>query len=255
MKSDQLMGHVNRITTANILSVLLSAVLALSLTGCSDAIGASLRSQLRELAQQQGFEVQGLELVRREPAQAVAGDSRHQIKRLLSGYNYVVIDNDAGGIKKVIILARGTRHTMYPDQSVISAATMPGEHIIPARRSGAHQLVAATLVGPGQTPKSVSLMVDTGATTVVLPQSMIGQLGFADEALRDGWTQTANGRVRAKTGTLQSVAVGSATARNVTVTFLEDNRLNGSMLLGMSFLQRFRMTIDDANNRIILTSE
>ena len=70
-----------------------------------------------------------------------------------------------------------------------------------------------------------------------------------------GWAQTANGRVRAKTGTLHSVAVGNATARDVTVTFLEDKRLNGSRLLGMSFLQRFRMTIDDANSRIILTSE
>ena len=98
-------------------------------------------------------------------------------------------------------------------------------------------------------------MVDTGASTVVLPKSMIGQLGFAVDELRDGWTQTANGRVRVKTGTLRSVAVGSAMAQDVTVTFLEDKRLNGARLLGMSFLQRFRMTIDDANNRIILTSE
>ena len=98
-------------------------------------------------------------------------------------------------------------------------------------------------------------MVDTGASTVVLPQSMIGRLGFAVGELRDGWTQTANGRVRAKVGKLQSIAVGTAMAQDVTVTFLEDNRLNGAKLLGMSFLQRFRITIDDANRRIILVSE
>ena len=190
-----------------------------------------------------------------EPGQAVAGDLRHQLKRMLSGYNYVVIDNDAGGIEKVIILARGTGHAVYPDQSVIHTVTAPGEHIISARRRGAHQLVNAVLVGPGQASQQVSLMVDTGASTVVLPKSMIGQLGFTVDELRDGWTQTANGRVRTKVGTLHSVAVGSATAQDVTVTFLDDSRLNGSRLLGMSFLQRFRMTIDDANNRIILVSE
>jgi aspartyl protease family protein len=223
--------------------------------GCSEAGAARLRDQLHELAQRQGFEIQGLELVAREPAREVAGDLRHRIKRLLTGYNYVVVDNDAGGIGKLIILARGTGDTVYPAPSVINSVTLPGEHFIPARRRGAHQLVEAVLVGPAQAPLTVSLMVDTGASTVVLPKSMIGQLGFAVDELRDGWKQTANGRVRTKVGTLRSVDVGTATAQDVTVTFLEDKRLNGTRLLGMSFLQRFRMTIDDANNRIILTSE
>jgi aspartyl protease family protein len=235
--------------------VMLFVLLCLAVGGCSNASAASLRDQLRELAQSEGFEIRGLGLVTREPGQAVRGDLRHRIKRLLSGYNYVVLDNDAGDIEKVIILARGTGNTVYPELSVINTVTVPGEHIIPARRRGSHQLVEAVLVGPGQVPQSVSLLVDTGASTVVLPMSMAAQMGFAIGDLRDGWTQTANGRVRAKTGVLQSVAVGSAAAQDVTVTFLDDNRLNGARLLGMSFLQRFRMTIDDANSRIILTSE
>jgi len=98
-------------------------------------------------------------------------------------------------------------------------------------------------------------MVDTGASTVVLPKSMIGRLGFTQGELREGWTQTANGRVRTRMGTLRSVDVGSASAQGVTVTFLVNNRLSGAKLPGMSFLQRFRMTIDDANNRIILIAE
>jgi aspartyl protease family protein len=252
---EQLRHSFTRMPRRGWAAVMLSAVLALGLSGCSKAVAANLRDQLHELARLQGFEVRGLHLVRKAPGQAVAGDVRHQLKRMLSGYNYVMVDNDAGDIKKVIILARGTGNAVYPEPSVIHSVTAPGEHIIPARRRGAHQLVEAVLVGPGQTSQPVSLMVDTGASTVVLPKSMIGQLGFALDELRDGWTQTANGRVRVKTGTLRSVAVGSATAQDVTVTFLEDKRLNGARLLGMSFLQRFRMTIDDANNRIILTSE
>jgi len=166
-----------------------------------------------------------------------------------------VLDNDAGDIENVIILAQGTGGTVSPELSVINTVAMPGEHIIPARRSGSHQLVDAVLLGPGQVTQAVTLMVDTGASTVLLPLSIAPPLGFAMGDLSEGWTQTANGRVRAKTGTLQSVAVGSAAAQDVTVTFLDDKRLNGARLLGMSFLQRFRMTIDDANSRIILTSE
>ena len=36
------------------------------------------------------------------------------------------------------------------------------------------------------------------------------------------------------------------------VTFIDDDRLGGAMLLGMSFLGRYRLTIDDAANRIVL---
>jgi predicted aspartyl protease len=84
---------------------------------------------------------------------------------------------------------------------------------------------------------------------------MISVLGFDVAELHDGWTQTANGRVRAKIGTLTSIDVGTAVAEDVRVTFLEDHRLGGGKLLGMSFLQHFSLTIDDANSRIILSEE
>ena len=44
--------------------------------------------------------------------------------------------------------------------------------------------------------RKLSLVVDTGATTVVLPSSMIGPLGFAAEDLQDGWSETAGGHSR-----------------------------------------------------------
>ncbi len=232
-------------------------ILLATLTGMllvSGNVVADLRGQLDELSARHGFEIQGRGLLGDEPAKPLGGELRHQIKRLLSGYNYVVVDNDRGGIGKVIILAVGEAGQLpQAGISTVNTVGLPGEHIIPTRRQGAHQVVDAVLVGPGQAPVAVSLMVDTGASTVVLPRSMISPLGFNADELRDGWTQTANGRVRAKIGTLASVDVGTAVAEDVKVTFLEDYRLGGSKLLGMSFLQRFRMTIDDENDRIILS--
>ena len=43
--------------------------------------------------------------------------------------------------------------------------------------------------------------------------------------------------------------------QNVAVAFIDDARLNGNLLLGMSFLRRFRVTLDDDNNQLILTRD
>jgi aspartyl protease family protein len=222
----------------------------------SGNVVADLRARLDELSARHGFVIEGFRLLGDEQARPVSGDLHQQLRRLLSGYNYVVVDDDRGDIDRVIILAVGEAGVLpRTDVSSVNIVGIPGEHVIPARRQGAHQVVDAVLVGPGQAPLTVSLMVDTGASTLVLPASMIQTLGFDIEGLSDGWTQTANGRVRAKIGTLASVDVGTAVAEDVKVTFLDDRRLGGSKLLGMSFLQNFSLTIDDANSRIILLDE
>jgi aspartyl protease family protein len=96
------------------------------------------------------------------------------------------------------------------------------------------------------------LLVDTGASTVVLPNSMMEELGFKPNELRDGESQTAAGSVNVKLGQLYSVQVGHAHLRDVAVGFIDDDKLGEQPLLGMSFLGRFRLTIDDENNRVML---
>ena len=96
------------------------------------------------------------------------------------------------------------------------------------------------------------LMVDTGATRIVLPESMTRTLGFSDKDLKSGWTQTANGKVRTEQGILRSVQVGRAIVDDVAVNFVADEALGKNALLGMSFLGRFRITIDERNERLIL---
>lgn len=81
---------------------------------------------------------------------------------------------------------------------------------------------------------------------------MIARLGFPPEALQDGWAQTANGRVPIKLATLPRLALGPLRARDVAVSFIADERLDGQALLGMSFLERFRFTLDDEADQLIL---
>ena len=202
-----------------------------------------LRAQLRELAAAHGFVVKGLERLGDDAATPVSGDLRHQIERLLEKYNFVLLHDADGGIAEVRI--------SYPKQA---APKLPDTYAIKTTRMGRHHVVEAVLVGLGSARTRTSLMVDTGATTLVLPASMIEPLGFQPDDLRDGWSQTANGRIAIKRGTLTSLWIGNVVAHDVAVAFVVDPRLPETRLLGMSFLGRFRVTLDEVDDQLILTT-
>jgi clan AA aspartic protease (TIGR02281 family) len=121
------------------------------------------------------------------------------------------------------------------------------------------ELAEIVETGPNGRRQTMALTLDTGATTIVLPREMIRLLGFQAKDLRDGWSRTAAGRVPIKLGRLRTVKVGHALAKDVAVAFPAgeagtdpDDEL---ALLGMSFLKRFRLTIEDAKDQIILMAK
>lgn len=203
---------------------------------------AGLQEQLRALADRNGFTIEGLGRVGDEPAGHAAGALADQVRHLLQDYNYVMTRTAAGGIDTLRIISR--RGENGPKSAT-------GAYV-QTRRMGAHHQVEATLTGPDRLTKALPLLVDTGATTIVLPASMIPELGFTEADLRPGTSQTASGMVAIKTGMLRAVRVGGVSASDVEVSFIDDAKLMGNPLLGMSFLQRFKMTMDDANNELIL---
>jgi clan AA aspartic protease (TIGR02281 family) len=123
-------------------------------------------------------------------------------------------------------------------------------------RFGPHHIVRAALVGPNGRTQLVSFILDTGATDIVLPASMIETLGFRSSELTRISMQTANGMTQGQRGTLRSVEIGgpdiSDVIPRVPVIFISDASTGGHALLGMSVLARYSMTIEDRENRIIL---
>ncbi len=128
--------------------------------------------------------------------------------------------------------------------------------LIRTRRSGAHHVVQGALSGPNGEVVAVELLVDTGATVIVLPESLIAPLGFENTDLEPGRAQTARGVVRTKNGRLERVMIGSessaAEREDVPVAFVHDRYIGGIALLGMSFLGQFRIMIDDRADEITL---
>ena len=86
-----------------------------------------------------------------------------------------------------------------------------------------------------------------GSTFTVISSELAEELGFnlRDPNLRKVRLDTANGPVEAPLVTVETVRLGKAVARNVKAAVYDigtSDRIDG--LLGLSFLDRFRFTID-----------
>jgi aspartyl protease family protein len=219
-----------------------SAALLGALFACFPAWAGELRDELANLARQNGFVIEGLDKVEPGPAPSAEGSPAERVKALLVDYNYLLVGG-SNTIEKVRISRR------KPSDGVVRSADRA---YVKTQRQGSHHQVQVAVAGPNGVGKTLSLLIDTGASTLVLPESMMSELGFAPEALRAGSSHTANGTVPVRVGTLSSVRVGAVSAQDVEVSFIADQQLGGAMLLGMSFLSRFRMTIDDAGGELIL---
>jgi aspartyl protease family protein len=84
----------------------------------------------------------------------------------------------------------------------------------------------------------IHMVLDTGASSVVLTQEAAKAVGLPVEVLAYNVNiDTANGRTRAAPVTLDRVAVGALTERSVPALVAQPGQLKSS-LLGMSFLNR-----------------
>jgi aspartyl protease family protein len=126
-----------------------------------------------------------------------------------------------------------------PHQSIAAG----GEVVLPRARDG-HYYLMLEIDG-----KPVDFMVDTGASGVVLTQADARKLGLDPEGLVYlGSAQTANGTVRTARVTLNNVRLGEFEDATLSAS-VNQGEMDGS-LLGMDYLGRFRVEID--NDRMIL---
>lgn len=111
-----------------------------------------------------------------------------------------------------------------------------GEHSVRIRkRSDGHFMVKTEADGV-----PLSMLVDTGASTVVLKPADAQRLGINIERLRYGVpVQTANGTTYAASVRLSRLAIGNIVLEDVDALVAKPGTLKDN-LLGMSFLSRLR---------------
>jgi aspartyl protease family protein len=128
--------------------------------------------------------------------------------------------------------------------------------VIKTKRSFGHHVMRVSLEGPSGKEIQKSLLVDTGATEVILPASMAKSLGYDLDRLEETAVQTANGVIGAWRGKLTSLGLTgtdrSEVLRRVNVIFVSDSALGETALLGMNVLRNYNVTFVDSANEIRL---
>ncbi|HXY32808.1 MAG TPA: retropepsin-like aspartic protease [Planctomycetaceae bacterium] len=113
---------------------------------------------------------------------------------------------------------------------------------IPLRREG--NSYYATVVVNGKQPQE--MVVDTGASSVVLPYNVAMECGVKpdDSSIPVEATIADGSKVKAKLVTLDSVRIGKFKAEKVECAVLPEGAKNAPTLLGMTYLSRFKFSID-----------
>lgn len=220
------------------------------------AAPVAVNTELERLMTEYGFEVSGIEYTADAVAHAEGTQLIERLRLLLENFNYVIVQSSAQHVERVLILGEKTAVSAPPARTAPSSPPTAGADIVlPTQRQGAAHVVTLTLEGTNGQHIQQALLIDTGADQIVLPTSLISRLGLNPATLREHPVQTANGSVNARLGRLAALVLGTERLTNLTVAFIDDQRLGGQALLGMNVLGRFRMTIDDANNQITLAKK
>ncbi len=198
-----------------------------------------LFTQIRSLQDQMNVPIIGLERIQNEAKINTRGNPEQQIEQLLASFNHVVSRNKKGKIERIVIINKKQKQE---DQRIVLPTSLQGNHLT----------VSVSLSGDGQLWQTLDMLIDTGADLVVLPESMIAQLGLSDSPFRQEKIQTANGLVNAKIGKLKELRIASETVENIDVAFIADALLGQNRLLGMSALGHYQVTIDDKSQSITL---
>lgn len=213
-------------------------LLTASGTQAQDAEEASdLFEQIQSLQNRMNIQITGLERIQNEEKVITRGSLEQQIEQLLASFNHIISRNAKGQIERIVIINKKQK---TEDQRIVLPTTLQGKH----------HMVSVAISGNGQLWQTLDMIIDTGADLVVLPESLIAQLGLVDNTFTRQKMQTANGMTEAKIGLLQQLKIAGETIENVEVAFIPDALLGKNSLLGMSVLGRYQINIDD-NSRLI----
>lgn len=220
-----------------------------SLGWTADRSPMDLVNYLQSLARQQGFTLKGKERLLPATIRPPLGPAAQQIQSLLEDYDYALVHSANGAVRRLIII--GQKRAAPPPPPEPSAGAEE-ENVITTRRKGQHHLVPVELFGPDGKSQATELLVDTGASLVVLPLSYAGTLGLDSESFEARELQTAKGKLNARIGRLPQLRLGRDLISDVEAAFVEDTLLGDNPLLGMNIIGRYVFILDDERNELTL---
>jgi clan AA aspartic protease (TIGR02281 family) len=139
-----------------------------------------------------------------------------------------------------------TKHTNTPEPAQNDAAT----YVLPIE-SHPNSLQVDIKLAPNC---KGAFLLDTGATYTSISSAMAKKLGVLTQQAPTLKIATANGVIEVPVVTLKQMKVGHLTVYNVKATVMDlGTRTPYDGLLGLSFLERFKTTLDAKNQQLVLS--
>ena len=163
-------------TSNRMLSWCLALIVVLvGFTGSSSIVMAEdLRWHLETLAAERGFRIESVDLIGDEQkSNHKTKKLANRISQLLANYNFIISRDSQDRIAQLTIVGLGISPT----------ATPPAPENIKTERYHSEHYVEVILTGPNGQFMPLKFMVYTGASTLLLPQSLGASLGYAANQL------------------------------------------------------------------------
>jgi aspartyl protease family protein len=172
-----------------------------------------------------------------QPYAVAVGSTVKGVRLLSLSGNQVEVE--VGGARRTVLLGAGP--VRMAGGSGVGGG---GKEIVLTAGNDGHFQTLGQING-----KSVTFLVDTGASMVGIGQAEADRLGIDyKNSQRRGFAETANGRVPAYAVTLNSVRVGDVEVANVDAMIVPASMPH--ILLGNSFLMRFQMKRENDTMRL-----
>jgi clan AA aspartic protease (TIGR02281 family) len=154
----------------------------------------------------------------------------------------------------VLISNAKTRFSKDPEPVAMAnvATAAPRRAVIKMTQSN-NAIIVPNVVINGRL--GVNFILDTGATYTSISRQAARDLGIDMTSAQNVTLKTANGIIQVPRVVLKSININGVEANNVEVTIHDvPAAKNITGLLGLSFLDKFTVTIDKKNHRLILES-
>ena len=161
-------------------------------------------------------------------------------------------DNIDGTARLMVILAwvAGLAFAAYLFQQFLDRRFNPNRDLPTEAVAGAERSVVLLRNAQGHYVADgfidghpVTFLLDTGATTVAIPEALARRWGL--ELRPGGYSQTANGSVPVWRTRLREVQLGPIRLRDVSAVAMPSMAPDDPVLLGMSFLRRLELVQRD----------
>jgi len=112
--------------------------------------------------------------------------------------------------------------------------------------------VLAFIRGPKEKTVEVSAVLDTGSYIVLIKPKVAKFLGYDLEKAQETILYSVSGMFNARKLVLEEVSVGDCEAKNVDAVCFELPSARIGALLGLNWINRFRITFDKGNEEILI---